>query len=511
MAGTEEEQPKQQDVDLNQVFGTSDASYNQDEEGAATTTTTTPVIAPPNITAFVCSNDHVDVTTGDGSVTCTVQGFSQQSQIAFIAASFYNPDKTKRIPVLFTTVNLVSGSASQGIFMTNVTVPMGQDEAVWTLGFSDTAFEAMSIGDVLGNVHVYSASEAQSYLSNLQTTLKIESYTGPALAYAREQILTSTGVTVTGLLCDADGTAITLTPTQASANILCSIMVLLDGSGPGYVDTYFVSQTGKTAFNVQFVPDATTAYYQQGTKIYAQMNATITIPFWAEAGLYTMPLSGAFRAITVSRASTVHAVTSKELAVPPSFQLVTTAQDVTAPALNSFYCSPQGTIKIDNVNPTTIICNVRAAEDISGINYIGMQFVSPSKNQFMNFAYVPPSQGLGNFRATPLLNLKAQQSVSLPGGSEPGVWVLVRAVAADNAGNYRAYHASDFDANDVKSYFMVENSVVGFGFTPRDAGAVIVDPDHPNGQQMGGASTTTTSFLVLVLSSLLMVRLAWRQ
>ena len=495
-------------IDLNQVFGTGDAAYNQDDSNAPVVA---PVVLPPNITMFTCSVDTVDVTTNDATITCTTAAFSLQSQVSFISAAFYNPDKTKRIPILFTPVNLADGSSAQGTYSTQVTIPMGMDEAVWTLGYSDTAFEALSVGDVEGRVQVYS-SEAVKLFTTLSPTLKIVSYNGPPLAYPQSQILTSTGLTITGIVCDSDGQTLRVTPTTFSKTITCSIMVLMDGAGLGYVDTFFVSQTGNTVFNMQFAPTQDTAFYQHGVKVYAQMNSTITIPFWAESGLYSMPLTGAYQAITKSRASTLHPINTKEISTPPAFQLITTGQDTKPPSISSFYCSPTGTVKISPSSPTKVICNVRAAEDISGINYIGMQFVSPSKDQFMDFAYVPPSQGLGDFKANPILTLKAQQSVELPGGAEPGVWALVRAVAADNAGNYYAYRASDFDATQVKNYFVVENTVVGFGFTPKDAGAVVVDPDHPQGQQVkSSAATMTSSFLVMVLSSLLMARLAWRQ
>lgn len=554
-------------LDLNELFGTTDASYNSEYDNMAAQVVEVP---PPEITMFQCNAGTVDVSISDQTVQCVASAVSQGAPISFISGTFYTPDKAKRIPVVFTQVNLIGGTAQAGTYTTNIVVPMAADEAVWTLGYNDTAFEGLAIGDADGRVHVYDQAEAVLKINPFNPGLKVTSYTGPPLAYAQAQIRTSSGIKVKnmtcwdpsvltpsfsgrkaqvgtfgtytqstvgantqaaaasgGILSGASGMAaatvpatidvaalmatslsqpLRITPTMKSREIACSVFVKLDAAGLGYVDTYFVSDSKKTAFNLRFAPTETTEFYTEGETVYARMNNTLTIPYWAESGKYSLALSGGYQGATVSRAGTLRAISSKDVLFPPSFTLLTSSQDIKPPKIQSFYCSPSGAIKVTQTASSKIVCNVKADEDISGINYLAMQFVSPSKDQFMNFAYIPFSQGLGDFKSEPVLTLKAQQSVDLPGGSEPGVWALVRAVAADNAGNYKAYHVNDFENKEVKGFFVVENSLIGFAFDPIDAGAVVIKPDEP--QTQSAAGTVSVSSLTLLLTTLLMVRLS---
>ncbi|MGA8433174.1 MAG: hypothetical protein WB729_25355, partial [Candidatus Sulfotelmatobacter sp.] len=111
-------------------------------------------------------------------------------------------------------------------------------------------------------------------------------------------------------------------------------------------------------------------------------------------------------------------------------------QDKNPPVLTSFTYSPQS-VDVTNA-PATFNVTIQATDDLSGVNYIGVTWVSPSR---LN------STGGGlNLSSGTNLNGTWTETFTVPQFVEPGTWTIGQMTLVDNAGNYKYYYQSDLQA-----------------------------------------------------------------
>lgn len=430
------------------------------------------------LTSFQCDSAEVDVKVADKTLTCTVKAQASEG-VSRISAAFYNAPLNKRILVRMDASDLLQGDLFSGTFVGDVTIPMASDQGMWSLGFTDTgAYYALEVLDVAGNKRSYTKDEAVAFFTELQRNLQINSYTGDLLAYPQANVVSSSGMDVRSIAC----LDISVKATTGDKQLTCTATVKPDEAGVGTVHAFFVSPTNRTIIPLMFAQNSMTQFLtaKNGDKV-ATLTTKITISQWSETGSYTMPYSGPFRVTSVSRAGTIRTFEAGMLASTPSLQVVAKG-DAMAPLLTKFACQSGESIQLSNKGAVALTCSLKGYDDQAGVSYLAMQFVSPSRTQALEFSFVPESAGLGDFPNLVIPQVSVTQTVSLTNATEPGPWTLARAVAADLAGNYKAYNAAELDAKAVQTYLMVQGVTQRFSIAPRagtDAPAKTVSPALP--------------------------------
>lgn len=444
------------------------------------------------ISSFECDLTEILVSESDNYVSCSVAAESSEG-ISAISAAFYNVPMTKRILMHFGEEDLISGNVKSGVWQLDLTIPKAADQGVWSLGFSDQgAFYGLEITDKAGNTVDYAQQAAQETIIPLQTTLTVESYTGNNVAYPQANIQTSSGVLLYGVSCAANEATVT----SEAKTIICEALVIPDEAGIGKATLYLVGPTGKTVLPLVFDENSEALMVPATNKTTAMylLTSTLSVPTWAEAGNYILPANGAYQTRTLSSAGTVRLVNPLTLSSKPALKVVSAA-DKSAPRVTSFYCNIIREIKLDDFDTVPVSCMLTASDEYSGISYASMHFVSPSKNDAVEFAFIPDSPGLGPFPAATVKTVRETVSAQFPPDTEPGAWTLVRAVVADNSGNYKEYTATELNIKDVQTFFLVQSSTKTFSIAPR-AGTPAAEQPIP-GQATSGASRSTASMVAL--------------
>lgn len=445
------------------------------------------------ITSFECDLAEVLVSESENYVSCSVAAESSVG-VSAISAAFYNVPMTKRILMHFGEEDLISGNIKSGVWQLDLTIPKAADQGVWSLGFSDQgAFYGLEITDKEGNTVDYAREAAEETIVPLQTTLTVESYTGNNVAYPQANIQTSSGVLLYGVSCAATEATVT----EESKTIICEALVIPDEAGIGKATLYLVGPTGKTVLPLVFDQNSEALMVPATNKTTAMhlLTSTLSVPTWAEAGSYIMPANGAYQSRTLSGAGTVRLVNPLTLSSKPTLRVVSAA-DKSAPRVTSFYCNIIREIKLDDFDTVPVDCMLMASDEYSGISYASMHFVSPSKNDAVEFAFVPASPGLGPFPAASVKKVSERVSAQFPPNSEPGAWTLVRAVVADNSGNYREYTPTQLNSKNVQTFFLVQSRTQTFSITPR-AGTPVAGTEPIPGQATSGASRSTASMVAM--------------
>jgi len=451
------------------------------------------------ITSFQCDVDEVVVTEQDNYVTCTVTAEASAGVVS-VAAAFYNPPMNKRLLLNFGEDELVDGDAYKGTWEVDVTVPKGADQAVWRLGFADEgAFYGLEVIDAAGNVVNYAKPEALQTITPLQQQLTVQGYKGNTAAYPQANIVASTGLTLYGLSCDLQA----VTVTDGPAEVPCAALVLPDAAGLGKVLAYLVGPTGKTVLPLTFDETADRMLIP-ATNTTAEMFALLgktTVPTWAEPGAYSLVDAGAFQTRTVSHAGTVRLASPGVLARKPRLQ-VTSANDKAAPRVSNFYCNQGQKIDLAAKDAVNVNCLLRASDDLSGVSYAAMHFVSPSRKEAVEFAFVPPSPGLGPFANVAVPQVAETVAAAFPPGTEPGAWTLARAVVTDQSGNYKEYRATELDHLNVQTFFLVQSPSKAFNIAPRP-GSASQTPVTPGQATSAAPAGSRPSALLLAAGAVL--------
>lgn len=491
----------------------SDGTTQSMASAATPTPTLAPTFAPTpaptsrpfdlKLKAFSCDTDTVDVRSKDVNISCTAVVDSSEGVVR-ISAAFYNPPMTKRIPIkIDASQHLYQGDIYSGSFVADVTVPMATDQATWELGFTDTgAYYALEVLDAAGNIRSYSKEEAATYVENLQTRLQVNSYTGDLLAYPQSNVVASSGMDVKSIAClDVD-----IKTTAGDRDLTCTATVVPDESGLGTVYAYLVSPSNTTVLPLVFRENAQTQLLPNptGGQI-ATMTSKISVGQYAEAGTYTLHFDGPFRMMTVSRAGTIKTFSSGQMLSNPTLTVVPSSTDTVAPIVTKFSCQSGQQVQLVNKGSVPLTCSLKGKDDLSGVAYMAMQFVSPSRTQSMNFAFVPDSPGLGDFPNTVISQVAVSQTISLTNATEPGPWTMVRAVGADNAGNYHAYSSEDLDAKNVQTYLLVQGVYQKFSIAPRagsdDSGAPVKTVSPAAGRPSLSVAVALAAGLAMAVAS----------
>ncbi len=197
--------------------------------------------------------------------------------------------------------------------------------------------------------------------------------------------------------------------------------------GPAVVTVSFAATddaAGVSYFELSFV-DPSGVFRQAGSAKFAPtLSATnsirITFPRFSNSGTWT--LSQALLADNAGNTLILDSDALRGRGFPTALQVIS-ATDTVSPKLTALDFAPA---QIDtSVKPAEVKVNFTATDDLSGVHYVELSFVSPS----------------GVFRHGGTAKLEAAESasksirVTFPRLSEPGEWILNPVLLADAAGN----------------------------------------------------------------------------
>lgn len=184
-----------------------------------------------------------------------------------------------------------------------------------------------------------------------------------------------------------------------------------DASGVTYIETTFVDPTG--------------VFRQQGSARFAPtLSATnslrIAFPRFSSAGAWT--LAHVFLSDQAGNTLVLDADGLNNYRFPTRLEVIS-VQDAGSPKLTALDFAPA---RIDtSAGPADVQVKYTATDDVSGVYYIELSFVSPSGNVRQG--------GSAKFEAAP--SVSNSITVTFPRLSEPGTWVLSALLLSDAAGN----------------------------------------------------------------------------
>jgi hypothetical protein len=318
------------------------------------------------------------------------------------------------------------------------------------------------------------------------------------LAYPASYVQTSSGNRIRSIACGATAG----NNANVAAVITCTLTMFPDESGLGEVEAYFVSPQASTVLPLYFAPtNATMMGLTDKNETVALLTSFTTVPKFTEAGAYSIAFEGPYRMKTFSRAGSVKYVNAAELTdTLPGLQIAS-RDDVKAPAVSKFYCNVGKEVRLKARSDVAVSCAVQAADEQSGVSYVSLQYVSPSRRSVLAFSYTTQSPGLGSRSPAVINTLADTVSENLGPATEPGAWTLLQAVASDNRGNYYNFMPGELNQKAVQTFFLVQGVSRTFTIQPRDGsdGEAAV----PAGS---GAATLSTSIFSILISTLLMLR-----
>ncbi len=350
---------------------------------------------PPVLTGFTYSPMAVNTTTSAATVNVTAQVTDDLSGVGYVTMLFISPSRQYAQNAY---MYLSSGSDLDGTWTGTVTIPAYSEAGTWTV-------EGVEVGDFSNNYLWYYTSDLQAlgFPTTLQVTSNQDS-TPPVL----------TGFTYSPM-------AVNTTTSAATVNV--TAQVTDDLSGVGYVTMLFISPSRQYAQNAYM-------YLSSGSDLDGTWTGTVTIPAYSEAGTWTV--EGVEVGDFANNYLWYYTSDLQALGFPTTLQ-VTSNQDSTPPVLTGFTYSPMA------VNTTTSAATVnvtaQVTDDLSGVGYVTMLFISPSR-QYAQNAYMYLSSGSdldGTWTGT----------VTIPAYSEAGTWTVEGVEVGDFANNYLWYYTSD--------------------------------------------------------------------
>jgi hypothetical protein len=336
---------------------------------------------PPQLKSLQFTPASIDTSTGTAEVTLSYSVSDDASGVTYFEAAFVDASgmghqsaSARFAPTLAATNSV------------KVTFPRFSNSGTWTLVHvfvSDAAGNTLILdGDGLSGRGLPTRLEVKSARDTVSPKLT-------ALAISPAQIDTSAG------------------PAAVKVNYTATD----DLSGVQHIDMSFLSPSGA-------------AWRGESAKLDAAQSVsksmTVTFPPHSEAGQWT--LSHVFLADAAGNTLILNGDGLAQLGFQTALEVKSVA-DTTPPRLTDLRFAPEA---IDTSGgPATVKVDFTATDDLSGVNFIDLSFVSPAGNVRHN----------GSVRFDPARSVSKSMVVTFPRLSEAGEWTLDSVFLADAAGN----------------------------------------------------------------------------
>ena len=336
---------------------------------------------PPELKSLAFTPASITTSARPAEVTINFTATDDASGAAYFELTFVDPSATVRQSASAKFAPTLSGTHSVRITFPRFSVP-----GAWTLS-------KVFLSDAAGNTSILGADDLSS--RGFPTRLEVisaQDTVGPKLAaleFSPSQIDTSAG------------------PAEVKLNYTATD----DLSGVNYIELSFVSPSGvaKRQGSARFEP-----------ALSVSNSMTVTFPRLSDAGQWT--LNSVFLSDAAGNTLVLDREGIERMGLRTGLE-VRSATDTTPPALTGIHFAPEA---IDtSQSPAMVNVDITATDDLSGVNYVELSFVSPS-GVFRHS---------GSAKFDPAQAVTKSIPVTFPAHSEAGQWVLSNVFLADAAGN----------------------------------------------------------------------------
>ena len=433
---------------------------------------------PPTIVSLSYLPASADVTVNPQTIAFTMHVTDDISGVQFITATFTSPSHAQTQNAF---LSLSTGTALDGTFTGNATIPKFAESGSWTL--------SVFIGDKAGNSTILTTGVLAA--AGFPTTLPVTSNPD------------TTAPTVTNISFSAASLDV-----SAGPQTLTVTLTLTDS--PAGVDFADFSSTFPLIFQspsgLQHKYSAAADFTLTGGTINnGTWQATFTFPQYSEAGTWTIgsltlhDVAGNQRVLS---SATLTGLTS-------TFTMIDTNPDTMPPAITSFDFSPK---LIDtSAAAQNVIVTANITDDLSGVDFSpdnlhisffhGVSFTSPSHGQSVFCCAFSPAWNLTGGTA---LSGTWQATLTIPQFSEQGTWKDAIVLLKDQVQNTLSLTTAQVAALGFPTDLVVVKPSLTSDGTVGPAGGTV--PDTTFGARAEiifppGMVSTTTSVAIDVFSS----------
>jgi hypothetical protein len=358
---------------------------------------------PPELKAIQFTPAAIDTSGGAAEVTVTFSVTDDLSGASYFEVSFLDPSSAHHQTAFIKFAPTLSGTNS-----VKVNFPHSSMPGAWTLA-------KIMVADAAGNTLVLDADglSGRGFPTRLEMKSSLDT-TSPKLAaleISPAQIDTSKG------------------PAEVKINYTATD----DLSGVTYLELSFLSPSGVSRRGATARIDAAPS---------VSNSITVNFPALSEPGqwkLESVLLSDAARNTLVLDTD---ALTGSGF---PTALNVRSATDTTSPTLTGLRFTPES---VDtSAGPATVNVQLTATDDLSGVNYLEVSFMSTSGISLGGAAKVDANT-----------SVSAAIPVTFPPRSESGQWVLKTVFLSDASGNTQILDAAALAASGMKTNLEVRSA-----------------------------------------------------
>src|SRR5205085_1727137 len=357
----------------------------------------------PDVVDFTFSPTTMDTSSGSQKVTVTIHATDDLAGVNNMGGTFYAPGDIQHYGFQTNTPDLISGTATDGVYQTSFTIPQYAAQGTWTLN-------GMWAHDLAGNVHDYSVSDLQT--------------AGFPTSFEQQGQGDTTGPDVV----DFTFSPTTMDTSSGSQKVTVTIHATDDLAGVNNMGGTFYAPGDIQHYGFQTnTPDLIS-----GTATDGVYQTSFTIPQYAAQGTWT--LNGMW---AHDLAGNVHDYSVSDLQTagfPTSFEQQGQG-DTTGPDVVDFTFSP--TTMDTSSGSQKVTVTIHATDDLAGVNNMGGTFYAPGDIQHYGFQTNTPDLISGT--ATDGVY---QTSFTIPQYAAQGTWTLNGMWAQDLAGNVHDYSDS---------------------------------------------------------------------
>ena len=384
---------------------------------------------PPQLTDFSFAPTSIDTSASDQEITVTAHitddlSGNSGARGVYSFVSFTGPSGQGYSEAIFTDAQRVSGTPTDGIYESQMTVPQWSAQGTWKVS-------NLRLIDEAGNHQSLSASDlaGQGFPTTFQQTGAGDD-TPPQL--------TDFSFTPTSIDTSASDQEITVTAHitddlsgNSGARGVYSFVSFTGPSGQGYSEAIF-----------------TDAQRVSGTPTDGIYESQMTVPQWSAQGTWKVS-----NLRLIDEAGNHQSLSASDLAgqgFPTTFQQ-TGAGDDTPPQLTDFSFTPTSIDTSASDQEITVTAHI--TDDLSGNSgargvYSFVRFSSPSEQQYGNATFIDGTRISGT-----ALDGVYQDSFTLPQFSQCGTWKVSLLRLIDEAGNHQSLSASDLAGQGFPTTF----------------------------------------------------------
>lgn len=352
----------------------------------------------------------VDVSQGAAQVTFTAHVTDDISGVNFVEIGITSPSGCKeRASAL---LERSDGTPRDGTFIGTATIPVYAEPGNWTIG-------SVFIDDAAGNVAEYTTDSSPCP----RNCFVFRPLSLPAL-----EVKDSAPDTTPPELKDIDFTPKTVDVSNGPQKVTFTAHITDDKSGTQVAIVYLQSPSG-CIFSV--IADLT---FQSGTPQDGTYAGTATVPFYAEAGEWTLvevsieDVAGN-EVVYMTTAGCPNTCTVYRPLSAPNLQVNNSVKDSNPPVLVSLDFDPKSLDVSDGEKDVTFTAHI--TDDVSGVNNATVYLKTPGCNATY-YAFLELVEGTeldGTWQGTATINQYAT----------PGTWTVDRVDLSDKADNAVEY------------------------------------------------------------------------